>query len=198
MARKEQECSMNPIHTPPRFKPIVERFGLIFDVANPKPIKVGIGKDLVNAGIDLSEASAFLGFWCRTLQYHECLTQHRERVDLDGNVAGAVSDAEREHAILAYAVAIERANERRAARKEQRKQAKAKAKAKPSTDATAKTDTNANAQRVLKLRPKEVQEVESGQVQSRGAKVKVEVRKRKAIDPSSPWAALSALKAGNQ
>lgn len=80
----------------------VERFPSTFAIwrTTPKPLKVGIHKDLRAAFPDTGRAyiGVTLQRYTHTRRYLECLVEGAERVDLDGTVVGAVTA---EHATLA-------------------------------------------------------------------------------------------------
>jgi hypothetical protein len=61
-----------------------------------RPLKVGIGKDLVARGMfGAREVNATLKRYVDRLTYQNCLAAGGARVDLDGNVAGEVSTEQR-------------------------------------------------------------------------------------------------------
>ena len=61
-----------------------------------RPLKVGIGKDLVARGVfGAREVNAALKRYVDRLTYQKCLAAGGARVDLDGNVAGEVSSEQR-------------------------------------------------------------------------------------------------------
>ena len=61
-----------------------------------RPLKVGIGKDLVARGVlGTSEVNAALKQYVDRLMYQKCLAAGGARVDLEGNVAGEVSREQR-------------------------------------------------------------------------------------------------------
>jgi sRNA-binding protein len=61
-----------------------------------RPLKVGIGKDLVARGVlGAPEINAALKQYVDRLMYQKCLAAGGARVDLEGNVAGEVSREQR-------------------------------------------------------------------------------------------------------
>jgi ProP effector len=61
-----------------------------------RPLKVGIGKDLVARGVfGAREVNATLKRYVDRLTYQKCLAAGGARVDLDGNAAGEVSSEQR-------------------------------------------------------------------------------------------------------
>jgi sRNA-binding protein len=61
-----------------------------------RPLKVGIGKDLVARGVlGAPEVNAALKQYVDRLMYQKCLAAGGARVDLEGNVAGEVSREQR-------------------------------------------------------------------------------------------------------
>src|SRR5258708_12521842 len=64
-----------------------------------RPLKGGIGNDLVARGVlGAREINAALKRYVDRLMYQKCLAAGGTRVDLDGNVAGAVSRDQRARA----------------------------------------------------------------------------------------------------
>jgi sRNA-binding protein len=64
-----------------------------------RPLKVGIGKDLVARGVfGAREVNAVLKRYVERLTYQKCLAPGGARVDLDGHVAGEVSSEQRSRA----------------------------------------------------------------------------------------------------
>jgi ProP effector len=62
----------------------------------PRPLKVGIGNDLVARGVfGARQVNVALKRYVDRLTYQECLAAGGARVDLDGNVAGEVSSEQR-------------------------------------------------------------------------------------------------------
>jgi ProP effector len=99
---------------------LAARFPSTF-VADPvqshRPLKIGIGNDLVAAGFPAREANAALKTYTGRPAYQRVVATAGYRVDLDGNVAGEVTDGQRRYA------------EARARRLEARQSAEAAAKA---------------------------------------------------------------------
>jgi len=64
-----------------------------------RPLKVGIGDDLVARGVlGPREVNAALKRYVDSFMYQKCLTAGGARVDLEGNVAGEVSNEHRSRA----------------------------------------------------------------------------------------------------
>jgi ProP effector len=64
-----------------------------------RPLKVGIGNDLVARGVfDAQDVNAALKRYVDRLTYQKCLAAGGARVDLDGNVAGELSNEHRSRA----------------------------------------------------------------------------------------------------
>jgi ProP effector len=64
-----------------------------------RPLKVGIGNDLVARGVlGKREVNAALKRYVDRLMYQKCLAAGGARVDLEGNVAGEVSNEHRSRA----------------------------------------------------------------------------------------------------
>jgi sRNA-binding protein len=115
--RRLRNMSDNPEKT---ITALAARFPSTF-VADPlqphRPLKIGIGNDLVAAGFLAREAKAALKTYTGRPAYHRVVATGGYRVDLDGNVAGEVTDGQRRYA------------EARARRLEARQSAEAAAKA---------------------------------------------------------------------
>jgi ProP effector len=176
---------MKAIHIGPRFEPIVDRFPKAFNPENPRPLKIGISTDMAATGIPGNEITHFLGYWCRSWQYFQAMTEGGERVDLQGNPAGMVTDAEREFAIATLPLKLKQDEERRQARKQQAKQQQQAKVVKPTAPPDPKAPAPAPSHNPYP-RPRMTPEGNS--------KVKVIVKKGKALDPASPWAVLEQLK----
>jgi sRNA-binding protein len=80
---------------------LAARFPSTF-VADPvqshRPLKIGIGNDLVAAGFPAREANAALNAYTGGPAYQRVVATGGYRVDLDGNVAGEVTDGQRRYA----------------------------------------------------------------------------------------------------
>ncbi|HGJ5880689.1 MAG TPA: ProQ/FINO family protein [Arsenophonus nasoniae] len=79
-------------------------FPKVFNFESPKPLKVGIGKDIrkmiSEKGLDIpnSQISTGLMAYTQTEAYQKCLVEFRSRFNLDGLVDGEVTDKQRERA----------------------------------------------------------------------------------------------------
>jgi sRNA-binding protein len=62
------------------------------------PLKIGIGNDLVAAGFPTREANAALKTYAGRPAYQRVVATGGYRVDLDGNVAGEVTEGQRRYA----------------------------------------------------------------------------------------------------
>jgi sRNA-binding protein len=115
--RRLRNMSNNPEKT---ITALAARFPSTF-VADPvqshRPLKIGIGSDLVAAGFPAREANAALKTYTGRPAYQRVVATGGYRIDLDGNVAGEVTDGQRRYA------------EARARRLEARQSAEAVAKA---------------------------------------------------------------------
>jgi sRNA-binding protein len=80
---------------------LAARFPSAF-VADPvqshRPLKIGIGNDLVAAGFPAREANAALKTYTGRPAYQRVVATGGYRVDLDGNAAGEVTDGQRRYA----------------------------------------------------------------------------------------------------
>jgi sRNA-binding protein len=65
-----------------------------------RPLKIGIRDDITAAIPDLApiEIGRALRLYCSDLRYHRACIDGADRIDLDGNVAGAVTTAQAENA----------------------------------------------------------------------------------------------------
>jgi hypothetical protein len=64
----------------------------VFDPDNPKPLKIGVGADLMKAlGCSRRLVSAFLSRWTKRTEYHRAMLSHSHRYNLDGTEAGAIA-----------------------------------------------------------------------------------------------------------
>jgi hypothetical protein len=96
--RRLRNMSDNPEKT---IAALAARFPSTF-VADPvqshRPLKIGIGNDLVAAGFPAREANAALKTYTGRPAYQRVVATGGYRVDLDGNVAGDVTDGQRRYA----------------------------------------------------------------------------------------------------
>ena len=73
---------------------LVKRFPLAF-TNPPRPLKIGITKDLIAAArSDAISAQAIrdaIAIWCRQASYLKAQVEGAARIDLDGNITGAVT-----------------------------------------------------------------------------------------------------------
>jgi sRNA-binding protein len=67
-------------------------------VQSHRPLKIGIGNDLVAAGFPAREANAALKSYTSRPAYQRVVATGGYRVDLEGNVAGEVTDGQRRYA----------------------------------------------------------------------------------------------------
>jgi ProP effector len=87
--------------------PVVRTFGKLqkrFPIAFPKnpapkvPLKIGIFEDVLahatELGLTEAELRDAIRTWCRGARYWACLTVGAQRVDLDGQPVGAVTEAD--------------------------------------------------------------------------------------------------------
>jgi ProP effector len=94
-ARREAWCAA-AIDTLLLFR---QRFPLAFarlSASTRRPLKVGIDRDIAIAmpEIGIVEIKSALRWYCGDLRYHRACTEGADRLDLDGNVAGAVTTAQ--------------------------------------------------------------------------------------------------------
>ena len=76
---------------------LVQTSPLAFDPANPKPLKIGIHRDIGLMRPDwLSRTQMRLafGWWVRTDKYRQARAAGAERIGIDGMASGVVTEAE--------------------------------------------------------------------------------------------------------
>lgn len=89
--------SAPPKPAPERF-PLEELFPACFDWKQPKPLKIGIHQDLIAAGHGRQAVRRALAAYVHSRRYQKALRAGAVRVDLLGQPAGAVTQAEADHA----------------------------------------------------------------------------------------------------
>lgn len=82
--------------TPPAWAALSQRWPAIFNIDAPRPLKIGIHQDLLQAGLAPQDFKRALAHYCHTRRYRQTLVEGATRIDLDGRPAGMVT---REHAI---------------------------------------------------------------------------------------------------
>ena len=92
----------------PELPPLAEAYPACFDWERPRPLKLGIHKDLLaagfgGAGVKPAEIKRALGRYCNRARYRKTLRAGADRVDLDGQPAGAVTAEEAEAARADFA-----------------------------------------------------------------------------------------------
>ncbi len=92
----------------PELPPLAEVYPACFDWERPRPLKLGIHKDLLaagfgGAGVKPAEIKRALGRYCHRPRYRKTLRAGANRVDLDGRPAGAVTAEEAEAARADFA-----------------------------------------------------------------------------------------------
>ena len=81
---------------PPAWVALSQRWPAIFNIDAPRPLKIGIHEDLLQAGLAPQDFKRALAHYCHTRRYRRTLVEGATRIDLDGRPAGVVT---REHAI---------------------------------------------------------------------------------------------------
>ena len=89
--------SAPPKPAPERF-PLEELFPACFDWQQPKPVKIGIHRDLIAAGHDRQAVRRALSAYVHTRRYQKALLAGAIRIDLLGQPAGVVTGDEADHA----------------------------------------------------------------------------------------------------
>ncbi len=89
--------SAPPKPAPERF-PLEELFPACFDWQQPRPVKVGIHRDLIAAGHDRQAVRRAMAAYTHTRRYQKALRAGAVRIDLLGQPAGVVTEAEADFA----------------------------------------------------------------------------------------------------
>jgi sRNA-binding protein len=81
-------------------KQLATTFPGLFDRNTPKPLAIGTTRSLIERVPDIAhwELRGFLRFWCSRKRYLEAVARGGARFNLDGTVAGEVSEAHRTYA----------------------------------------------------------------------------------------------------
>lgn len=101
---KEQKAARHEAKLRAAVDVLVTFFPKVFNLESPKPLKVGIGKDIrkmiLEKGLDIpnSQISTGLMAYTQTEVYHKSLVEFRSRFNLNGLVDGEVTDNQRERA----------------------------------------------------------------------------------------------------
>lgn len=69
---------------------LTARWPTIFDLDNPRPLKIGIHKDIAEVGMDPALVKIALGAYVSKYPYRHTLLAGAVRIDLDGQAAGEV------------------------------------------------------------------------------------------------------------
>lgn len=82
---------------------LTERFPVCFSWENPRPLKIGIFKDLLEAlgevsGRSLMDLKKTVARYCNRPRYQKCLQEGAIRIDLEGKPAGVVTAESAAHA----------------------------------------------------------------------------------------------------
>lgn len=162
---------------------LAEQFPACFILSGePKPLKIGIFDDIAQRLADDEKVSktrlrTALRHYTNSWRYLRCVVAGKERVDLDGQVAGVVEEGHAEHAKESLTASREQAAKRKAAvskpqadkakspsaRKEQPKAAKAARKNPPKRGSAAKSGGVTKASTPSKLKGAELNQLSVGQ-----------------------------------
>ena len=82
----------------PELLPLAELFPACFDWEQPRPLKIGIHKHLIQAGHDRATVLRSLKAYCTAPCYRALLQAGAARIDLHGQPAGVVTEREAAHA----------------------------------------------------------------------------------------------------
>lgn len=83
--------------TPPRERfPLEELYPACFDWRKPKPLKIGIHRDIIADGHDRKRVRKALGAYCSRSGYQKAMKPGAARIDLSGQPAGVVTEWELE------------------------------------------------------------------------------------------------------
>lgn len=101
---KEEKVARHAIKLKSAVNVLVTLFPKVFNLESPKPLKVGIGKDIrimvVLKGLNIpnNQISTGLMAYTQTEAYQKSLVELSSRFNLDGLVDGEVTDKQRERA----------------------------------------------------------------------------------------------------
>ena len=77
---------------------LCDRFPAAFSLKRPLPLKVGVGNEIAKMlDINPRAVGLALGFYCNRSAYLSVCKEGATRVDLDGNPAGSITEAEATH-----------------------------------------------------------------------------------------------------
>ena len=82
----------------PNILALAETYPACFDGENPRPLKLGIHRDLMAAGFEKAAVKRTLARYCNRPRYRKALRAGAIRIDLQGQPAGVVTAAEAETA----------------------------------------------------------------------------------------------------
>ncbi len=82
----------------PTLPALIETYPACFDGENPRPLKLGIHRDLMAAGFEKAAVKRALARYCNRPRYRKALRAGAVRIDLQGQPAGVVTSAEAETA----------------------------------------------------------------------------------------------------
>lgn len=82
----------------PTLPALIETYPACFDGENPRPLKLGIHRDLMAAGFEKAAVKRTLAHYCNRPRYRKALRAGAIRIDLQGQPAGVVTAAEAETA----------------------------------------------------------------------------------------------------
>jgi len=80
----------------PNILVLAETYPACFDGENPRPLKLGIHRDLMAAGFEKAAVKRTLARYCNRPRYRKALRAGAIRIDLQGQPAGVVTAAEAE------------------------------------------------------------------------------------------------------
>jgi hypothetical protein len=80
-----------PEATPPPWLDLSLRWPAIFNIYDPRPLKIGLHDDLLAAGFAQAYLKRALTGYCRSHRYRRTLVEGATRIDLDGQPAGVVT-----------------------------------------------------------------------------------------------------------
>ncbi|MEZ5601479.1 MAG: ProQ/FinO family protein [Candidatus Competibacteraceae bacterium] len=81
---------------------LAETYPACFNSENPRPLKLGIHRDLMAAGFEKAAVKRTLARYCNRPRYRKALRAGAIRIDLQGQPAGVVTAAEAETARAAW------------------------------------------------------------------------------------------------
>ncbi|MEH6628148.1 MAG: ProQ/FinO family protein [Motiliproteus sp.] len=127
--KKPAEKSKNRAANQAAISLIAEQYPSVFNRENVRPLKIGIQEDLVeDAKLSRGKIKRALASYVRSPLYYKSLQAGADRIDLQGEASGAVTESEAEHAKSMLKKIRDARNERITQERDQQKQQKQQVK----------------------------------------------------------------------